>query len=188
MVSAAAYAGFVALLAGERLFELRLSKRNALRQFYRGGVEVGQFHYRIMAALHTAFLFACVGEVWILRRPFPGKLGWTALGAALLAQALRYWAIHTLGDRWNTRVIVVPGAPPITNGPYRFVRHPNYLAVCIEMLAVPLVHGAYLTAAAFSLANAALLLVRIKAEERALGPGYADAFAATPRFLPGRPR
>ena len=179
------YLALLALLSAERLVELWLSRRNARLAFARGAVEVGQFHYRIMAALHTAFLISCALEVWLWHRPFPGALGWAALGAVFLAQALRYWAIFTLGDRWNTRVIVLPNLPPVTTGPYRFLRHPNYLAVVIEMVAIPMVHGAWLTAVVFSLANAALLAVRIRAEEKALGPAWEAAFARLPRFLPG---
>jgi methyltransferase len=184
VTSRALYSSFLLLLAAERLFELWLSRKHARLAFARGAVEVGQRHFRAMSILHTSFLFSCAAEVWLLGRSFPGALGWTALGAALLAQALRYWAIATLGARWNVRVIVVPGDPPITNGPYRFLRHPNYLAVVIEMLAVPLLHGAWLTAAAFSLGNALLLRVRIRAEESALGPLYQAAFAERPRLLP----
>lgn len=179
------YTGLLGLLAIERLFELRLSRRNAARAFARGGVETGAGHYRVMTALHTAFLLACLAEPWLLGRAFPGVVGLVALAGALAAQGLRYWAIATLGERWNTRVIVVPGAAPVTAGPYRFVRHPNYVAVVLELFCVPLVHGAWLTAAVFSLANLALLAVRIRAEEAALGPGWSQAFAGTRRFLPG---
>jgi methyltransferase len=175
---------FLALLGAERLFELWLSRRNARLAFAQGAREVGRRHFAVMAAVHTAFLFSCLGEVLLLGRAFPGTLGWVALGAALLAQALRYWAIATLGPRWNVRVIVLPGAPPVTAGPYRFVRHPNYVAVAIELLAVPLAHGAWITALVFSAANVALLAVRIRVEEAALGSAYGEAFAGRPRFLP----
>ena len=122
----------------------------------------------------------------ILQRPFPGAWGWLAFIGAIGAQGLRYWAIATLGERWNTRVIVIPGGSPVTRGPYRFVRHPNYVAVIIEMACVPLIHGAWLTAVVFSVANALLLRVRISVEEHALGAAYAQAFDAAPRFIPGR--
>ena len=125
-----------------------------------------------------------MAEVLVFDRPFPGALGWAALALALAAQGLRYWAITTLGPRWNTRVIVVPGLPPVTGGPYRVMRHPNYVAVITEMAVIPLVHGAWMTAAVFSLGNALLLFVRIRAEEAALGEGWADAFADRPRFVP----
>lgn len=178
------YLGLLALYGAERMVELVLSRRNARRAFAQGGVEVGRRHFRVMGALHTLFLFSCGLEVVLFRRPFPQLLGWLALAGCALAQALRYWAITTLGPRWNVRVIVVPGAAPVTSGPYRFIRHPNYVAVVLELLLLPLVHGAYLTCVVFTLSNAALLAVRIRAEERALGAAYANAFAARPRFLP----
>jgi methyltransferase len=180
----AVFLGYMGLLVLERLVELWLSRRNAAAAFARGGVETGQGHYRVMVAFHTLFLIACVAEVFVLRRPFPGAWGWVALGGAVLAQALRYWAIATLGERWNSRIIVVPGLEPVTGGPYRFLRHPNYVAVVLELLTVPLIHGAWLTAALFTVGNAALLFVRIRAEEQALGEGYAQSFEGRPRFIP----
>ncbi|WNG40456.1 hypothetical protein F0U61_47315 [Archangium violaceum] len=182
------YLAFLGLLAAERLVELVISQRNAARAFARGGVETGQRHYRVMVVLHSLFLVACVAEVVALRRPFPGGIGFAALGVALVAQALRYWSIVSLGELWNTRIIVVPGLSPVTRGPYRYLRHPNYVAVVLELAAVPLIHGAWVTAVVFSLANAGLLLVRIRAEEAALGAAYADAFANRPRFIPEVPR
>jgi methyltransferase len=186
MSSLGLYLAFIGFLVVERLFELVLSARNARRIMARGGKELGQRHFRVMTVLHAAFLVSCVGEVVLLRRPFPGRLGWAALTVALLAQGLRYWAVVTLGERWNTRIIFVPGATPVTSGPYRFVRHPNYVAVILELFAVPLIHGGYLTAIAFSLANAAMLMVRIPAEEAALGAEYARAFSSRRRFFPGQ--
>ena len=179
------FLGLVGLVALERFFELARSRRNAARALARGAVEVGKRHFPAMVALHTLFLIACAVEVVFLRRPFPGLLGYGALALALLAQGLRYWAVLALGERWNTRIIVFPGAPPVTGGPYRFVRHPNYLAVIAEVLFLPLVHGAILTAAIFSAANALLLAVRVRAEEAALGEGWARAFEGAPRFIPG---
>ncbi len=181
--SYAAYLGFLGAVALERVGELVLSRENARRAFAQGAIEVGQGHYRVMAAFHTLFLAACGIEAWA--RPFPGALGWVALAGALAAQGLRYWAITTLGERWNVRVIVLPGAAPVTGGPYRWVRHPNYVAVAMEMALVPLVHGAWLTAILFSLGNALLMVVRIRAEETALGGVWANAFAQKPRFFPG---
>lgn len=183
-----AYWAFLALLGLERVLELVLSKRNARHAFARGGVEVGRGHYPFMVLFHTGFLAACALEPWLAGRPFPGVAGLVALGVALGAQALRYWAILTLGWRWNSRIIVVPGMAPVTGGPYRWVRHPNYVAVVLELAAVPLVHGAWVTALVFSLGNALLLRVRIRAEERALGELYAAAFARRPRFVPEVPR
>jgi methyltransferase len=182
------YFALLAAVALERLVELVLSRRNAARAFARGAVEVGQAHYRVMVAVHTLFLACCALEPLVFPRALPAAVSAAAFVLALGAQALRYWAIATLGAGWNTRIIVFPGAAPVVGGPYRFVRHPNYVAVCVELLCLPLVGGAVITALVFSAANAALLFVRIRAEEAALGQGYARAFAATPRFLPGRRR
>jgi methyltransferase len=184
VTSAVVYGGFLLLLGCERLGELVLSRRNTRRIRAQGGVEVGMFHFRIMAIMHTLFLVACAVEVFALDRPFPPIIGYVALGVALLAQALRYWAIITLGERWNVRILVLPSAAPVTGGPYRYLRHPNYVAVVLEIAAVPLIHGAWLTALCFSLMNALILMVRIKQEEQALGPQYAQAFAALPRMVP----
>lgn len=175
---------YLAALGLERLFELLLSKRNAARALARGGVEVGRAHYRVMTAFHTLFLVACAFEA----KPFDAPLFFAFLPGALGAQALRYWAIRTLGDRWNTRVIVVPGDEPVTAGPYRYLKHPNYLAVVIELFCVPMMMGAFATAIAFSLGNAALLYVRIRAEERALGDKWQHAFEGKSRLIPGARR
>jgi methyltransferase len=179
-----AYLALLALFGAERVGELLLSRRNARIALARGGREAGAAHFPAMAALHGLFLPACALEVLLLRRPFPGALGWTALGASLAAQGLRWWAIASLGWRWNVRVIVVPGEPPVRRGPYRFVRHPNYIAVALEMVCVPLVHGAWMCALLFSALNAAVLRVRIRDEERALGGEWERAFQGVPRFIP----
>jgi methyltransferase len=119
-------------------------------------------------AAHVALLVAAPAEVWLLGRPFVPALGWPMLAVVLLAQALRWWCIGTLGRQWNTRVVVVPGLPLVSGGPYRWVRHPNYVAVVAEGVALPLVHTAWLTALVFTAANAVLLTIRITEEDRAL--------------------
>ncbi|MGW6130682.1 isoprenylcysteine carboxyl methyltransferase family protein [Cellulomonas sp. NPDC055163] len=154
----------------ERLAELVVSTRNARWSFARGGAEYGRGHFPPMVALHAGLLVACAVEVVVADRPFLPALGWTALVLTLASQALRWWCIATLGPRWNTRVIVVPGLPLVTGGPYRWLRHPNYVAVVVEGIALPLVHTAWVTALVFTLLNAVLLLrFRIPTEERALG-------------------
>jgi methyltransferase len=109
------------------------------------------------------------------------------LAGTIAGQALRYWAVLTLGERWNTRIIVIPEAPPIADGPYRYLRHPNYLAVVLELACIPLIRGLWFTAIGFSLANALMLSIRIPAEERALGTDYARTFASRRRFVPRLP-
>ena len=158
----------VALVAVERLAELVLSRRNAAWSFARGGVETGRGHYRVMVALHSGLLVAMLVEAVVRRPEVPPALAWSMLGLVLASQALRWWCIVTLGPRWNTRVIVVPGLPPVRSGPYRLLAHPNYLAVVVEGLALPLVHGCWITAAAFTVLNAALLTVRLRVENAAL--------------------
>jgi methyltransferase len=168
----------VALVALERLAELVVSTRNAAWSFERGGRETGRGHYPVMVALHSGFLVAMLVEAWVRRPDVPPALAWTMLALVVGSQALRWWCIATLGRRWNTRVIIVPGLPPVTSGPYRFLAHPNYVAVVVEGIALPLVHAAWITALAFTIANAALLAVRIRVENAALRtlPGrFADA-------------
>lgn len=163
------YLAILLAVAAERAFELHLSRRNAAAARARGGLEFGRGHYPVMVGLHTAFLAACAAEVLLLDRPFRLPLFLAMLALVLAAQALRYAAVRALGPAWNTRVIVVPGAPAARSGPYRRLRHPNYLAVVLEVAALPLLHGAWLTALSFSVLNGALLaFVRIPCEERAL--------------------
>mgnify|MGYP000946539663 CR=1 FL=1 len=181
-----AYLVLLGLVALERGFELRLSRRNAERALAAGGIEVGAGHFGVMRALHAAFFVACAVEVVLLDRPFDPRVGLPMLGLAAAAQGLRYWAITALGPRWNVRVIVVPGAPVVTSGPYRFLRHPNYAAVVAEGIAIPLIHGAWITALVFTLANAWLLATRIRVEERALAEHcpQSERLDARPRFVP----
>ena len=163
------YLVVVGLTAAERVAELVVSTRNARWSFARGGVESGRGHFPAMVALHTALLVACVVEVLVADRPFLPWLGWPALALVVASQGLRWWCIATLGPRWNTRVIVVPDLPLVDRGPYRWLRHPNYVAVVVEGIALPLVHTAWVTALVFTLLNAVLLArFRIPAEERAL--------------------
>jgi len=159
----------VGLTGAERVAELVVSARHARWSAARGGVESGRGHFPAMVALHTGLLVACVAEVLLADRPFLPWFGWPALALVLGSQALRWWCIATLGPRWNTRVIVVPGLPLVRRGPYRLLSHPNYLAVVVEGVALPLVHSAWVTALVFTVLDAVLLLgFRIPAEERAL--------------------
>jgi methyltransferase len=169
----------IAAIALERLAELVVSKRNAAWSFARGGVESGRRHYVVMVVLHTGLLVGALVEVWLRQPAFLPALGWTMLALVLAAQGLRWWCIATLGRQWNTRVIVVPGLPRITGGPYRSLTHPNYVAVVVEGVALPLVHSAWITALVFTLANAVVLAVRIRVENRALASMTVTA-AATP--------
>jgi len=121
-----------------------------------------------MVCLHTSFLFACVAEVFLLKRSFLPMTGYFMLVLVLACQGLRWWCIFTLGPRWNTRVIILPGVPRIKHGPYAFFSHPNYLAVVLEGAALPLIHNAWFTFIGFTLLNAWMLFVRIGVENKAL--------------------
>jgi methyltransferase len=135
MVTREVYTLFIAALALERGFELWLSRRNALWARRAGAVEYGAEHFVWMKLLHGGLFVACIAEVWLLSRPLVPWLAGVCLVVAALAQALRYWTIATLGRRWNVRVLVLPGVPAVASGPFRLVRHPNYLAVVVEGLA-----------------------------------------------------
>ena len=165
------YLVLILLTGAERIVELVISKRNAAWAFERGGVEYGFRHFPWMVALHTGLLLACLAEVFFADRPFIPILGWPMLAIVVLCQAGRYWVIASLGRQWNTRVIVVPGLGAVKRGPYRFswMRHPNYIIVAVEGIALPLVHTAWVTAIVFTLLNAILLLrFRIPIENGAL--------------------
>ena len=168
MTSQLLFTALVLAVGVERLVELAVSKRHAAWAFSRGGKEFGRNHFLAMVMLHTALLVCALAEVWMLERPFLPILGWAALTAVFASQTLRWWCVATLGRQWNTRVIVVPGLPLVSRGPYRLLRHPNYLAVVLEGAALPLVHSAWATAAGFTVLNAVLLARRIQVEERAL--------------------
>lgn len=163
-----AYLGLVVVVALARLVELSVARRHLAWARERGGVERGAGHYPVMVALHLALLVGAPLEVWLADRPL-----WPVLAASMLvllvgAHVLRWWCIRSLGEQWNTRVVVVPGLPLVSRGPYRFLRHPNYVAVVAEGVALPLVHGAWVTATVFTVANLALLAWRIRVEEQAL--------------------
>ncbi|MGN6250296.1 MAG: isoprenylcysteine carboxyl methyltransferase family protein [Marmoricola sp.] len=175
MSSEAWFTLLVLAVACERLAELVVSKRNARWSRERGGVETGQGHYPVMVVLHTGLLAGALAEVWLRKPAFVPALGWVMLALVVASQALRWWCIATLGPRWNTRVIVVRGLAPVTAGPYRFLPHPNYVAVVVEGFALPLVHTAWITALVFSACNAMLLWWRIRVEDAALATLAAPA-------------
>ncbi len=183
-----AYLGLLAAVAAERLLEVVIARRNLARVSRRGGVVAEAASYRVAVVVQVAWLAACGAEAVLLRRPFVPVLAAPLLLLLAAAMALRYWSVVTLGDRWNLRIVVVPGEPAITTGPYRWARHPNYLAVLVEAFALPLVHGAWLTAALLGSAIALLTRRRITLEETALaGHGdYERALAGRGRLLPAR--
>ncbi|HET9383155.1 MAG TPA: isoprenylcysteine carboxylmethyltransferase family protein [Streptomyces sp.] len=169
MNSEVLFTALVLAVALERTAELAVSHRNARWSLARGGVESGRGHYPFMVVLHAGLLAGALTEVWVRRPAAPAPvLAATMLVLLAAAQALRWWCIATLGRQWNTRVIVVPGFPRVTGGPYRLVPHPNYVAVVLEGFALPLAHSAWTTAVVFTLLNACLLATRVRAEDAAL--------------------
>ena len=151
------------LVALQRLAELGYARRNTRRLLAADGVEHGAGHYPLFVVLHGAWLAALFVLV-----PAEAPADWGLLGLYGLLQLGRLWVIASLGGRWTTRVIAVPGAPRVTRGPYRFLRHPNYLVVALEIPVLPLAFGAWQIALGFGLANLALLAWRIRIEDRAL--------------------
>ncbi len=157
----------VVLVAIQRLFELVLARRNERRARARGAVERGQGHYLLIVALHTLWLISTLVE-GLLRGPELPAFWPVPLALFLLVQPLRYWTIFSLGERWNTKILVLPGEKPVSRGPYRYINHPNYVVVVVEILTFPLIFGAWITALVFTVLNAAILSVRIREENRAL--------------------
>jgi methyltransferase len=153
----------LALVTAQRLGELWLSKRNTARLLAEGAREHAPGHYRLIVLLHTAWLLA----LWLLAVPRSVDGFWLAMFA--LIELARIWVLYSLGRRWTTRIIVSPGEPLVRRGPYRWLSHPNYLVVIAEIAVLPLVFGLWRVALIFSVLNAAILTVRISAENRALG-------------------
>jgi methyltransferase len=165
------------LICCERVAELVVSGRHASALLRDGGTESGLGHFPVMVALHAGLLAGCVLEPMLGHRAFIPALGYPMLAVVIAANLLRWWCIRTLGDRWSARVIVLPGVPLVRSGPYRWFPHPNYVAVVVEGAALPLVGSAWITAACFTAANAALLTVRIRCEAQALHAAVVPAAA-----------
>jgi methyltransferase len=159
LIGAIALLGFV---TAERLAELFLAGKNTARLIGRGAVEFAPEHYPLIVALHAMWL----GGLWLLAWDRPIEWGWLALFAAL--QVLRIWVLATLGERWTTRIVVLPAEPLLETGPYRFLSHPNYAVVIGEIAVLPLVFGLAWYALAFSILNGIILFIRISAENAAL--------------------
>lgn len=169
----------IAIVIGQRLIELVIAKRNEKWMRSQGAFEVGARHYPIMVAMHSTFFLSLLFEVIVLDRSL-SPFWWLLLIGFLFAQIGRIWCLLSLGKFWNTKIIILPGADVVRKGPYRFIRHPNYLIVSIELLLLPLIFNAYFTAILFSTLNAWMLSVRIPAEERALkkATNYSKQFSA----------
>lgn len=182
MSDAGLLVALVVVTVVQRLCELRLARRNAEWSRARGAREFGARHYPAFFVLHGAWLVAWVVEAWRVG-PRLSAPGWLLLFLAGLG--LRAAAIAALGPRWNTRILVLPGVPPVRRGPYRVLRHPNYVAVVLELAALPLAFGAVATAVIFGALNLSLLLcVRIPAEEDALAWAVRDGARDLSRRTP----
>lgn len=181
------YLLFVVLVGLERLAELVISKRHQRVMADEGVKKVPEPHFRWMVLVHAGALAAAYAEVAILNRPFVPALA-AAMGVVfVLATLLRVWVIRTMRLHWNVEVMASAPLGVVTDGPYRFVRHPNYVAVILELAAIPLIHGAWMTAVVGSLANAWVLAKRLEVEERVLmaDPRYQAAMGPKARFVPG---
>lgn len=173
------------LIILQRLTELILASRNEKWMKQRGGVEHGREHYPYIVALHVLFLVSFITEVLLFDKDLTTY--WYVIAPIIvLTQVIRYWAVFSLGYFWNTRIIIIPNTDVVSKGPYRFLKHPNYLVVALEILCIPLLFNAFLTSILFTFTNVLLMKVRIPVEERALGKNtnYVNAFQSKYRFLP----
>jgi methyltransferase len=153
----------------QRLAELLIARRNTRALLLRGAYEVAPGHYPLIVSVHATWLAA----LWWLA---PGReIDWLLIAAFAMLQAARLWVLATLGERWTTRIIILPGAPLVTGGPFRFLSHPNYTVVVAEIAVLPLAFGLWQIAFLFSILNALVLFIRIRAESKALARGAASA-------------
>jgi methyltransferase len=186
-LSTIAFLALLVVVAALRLVELRISRSHQRQLVARGAAKVSEPRFRWMVALHTAVLVGAALEVIFLKRPFIPTLAAAMFLIFLAANAVRWWVILTLGDHWNVQVMDSTELGVVTTGPFRFVRHPNYAAVFAEMIALPLIHTAWITALVGAVAHVAVLSQRLSTEERVLfaNPAYRAAMAGKPRFIPG---
>jgi methyltransferase len=186
-ISATLYFVFLALVAVERLVEMRISGRHQEQLTQRGIPKRPDPRFRWMVGLHSGLLAGAAIEVLVFHRRFLPVFGTAMVALFGLATALRWWAIHSLGAHWNVQIMASGSLGVVSRGPYRWVRHPNYLGVFLEMLALPLIHGAWITATIGAAFHAWILRHRIALEESVLeaDSGYREVMAGKPRFLPG---
>jgi methyltransferase len=186
-ISVIAFLALLVAVAAMRLVELRISKQHQREMLGRGAAKVDEPRFRWMVALHTLVLIGAALEVVFLHRPFIPLLAAVMFVIFLAANAVRWWVIRTLGEHWNVQVVDSTRLGVVTSGPFRFVRHPNYAAVFAEMMALPLIHTAWITALVGTVAHIVVLSQRLSTEERVLfaNPDYRAAMSGKPRFLPG---
>ncbi len=186
-LSVIAYLGLLLSVAALRLFELRVSRRHQEQMIARGATKVDKPQFRWVVLAHTFVLIGAALEVVFLRRPFIPLLAGVMLALFLASNLVRLWVVRTMGQLWNVQVMNSTGLGVVTSGPFRFVRHPNYAAIFVEMFSLPLIHTAWITAVVGTLSYAAAISQRISVEERVLfaNPDYRSAMSGKPRFLPG---
>jgi methyltransferase len=176
---------FVGMIIIQRLTELVVARKNEAWMKSNGAIEFGQGHYPAMVFIHSAFFIVFIVEVMYFDKNLSEY--WTILLALfLLTQAMRVWALTSLGKFWNTKIIILPGAEVVKKGPYKIIKHPNYLIVAVELIVIPLMFNAYFTMAIFTLLNIIILSIRIPAEEKALRDltKYESEFKKKSRFIP----
>ncbi len=180
------YVIFLFLIA-QRVTELFIAKRNEEWMRNRGGVEHGNEHYPYIVGLHVLFLLSFFAEVKVFQREL-SELWYVLVPILFLTQLMRYWAVISLGNYWNTKILIVPNDVVVSRGPYKFLKHPNYIVVAVEILLLPLLFHAYITALLFTILNAIMMTVRIPAEEQALQKhtNYQEVFSIKSKLLPRR--
>jgi methyltransferase len=185
-VSQIAYLGLLAAVGIGRLIELRISKGNQKRMAEQGARPVPDMHFFWMVLWHGGTLLAAAWEVVFLQRPFLPLLAFPMLMLFVLSNLMRWWVIRTLAGHWNVQVMNSTALGVVTHGPYRWIRHPNYVAVFLELIALPLIHTAWLTAALAALSTAVILRQRLRVEESVLlaNASYQAAMGSKPRFIP----
>jgi methyltransferase len=186
-LSALLFLQLLLVVAALRIVELRISKRHQKDMKAQGAAKAKDPIFPVMAMFHTLVLIGAAVEVVFLHRPFLPALAIPMIALFVLANMVRWWVIRTLGQHWNVEVMDSTRLGVITTGPFRYVRHPNYAAVFVEMIALPLIHTAWITALVGAIAHIAVLSVRLSAEERVLfaDPAYSTAMSSKPRFFPG---
>ncbi|WP_210367817.1 isoprenylcysteine carboxylmethyltransferase family protein [Bacillus sp. REN3] len=176
------FAGFIIF---QRIVELKIAKRNEKWMKNKGAIELGQGHYPAMVMIHTAFFISYISEVILLDKTLTRYWPWLMM-VFLLTQAMRVWSLMSLGRFWNTKIIILPGANVVKKGPYRMIKHPNYLIVTVELIIIPLMFNAFFTFVLFTILNILILSIRIPAEEKALKQltEYEATFTQQGRFVP----
>nr|AFV96144.1 phospholipid methyltransferase [Cylindrospermum licheniforme UTEX B 2014]ARU81124.1 CylJ [Cylindrospermum licheniforme UTEX B 2014] len=183
------FIGIIFVVFLQRMFELRISRNNEAYMLAQGAKKHSDNLLGAVKVLQISWVIASISEIWYFNRPFSFALAAVALSLTIAGQVLRYLSMQALGKRWTLSIITLPDMPVVDKGIYLYLRHPNWLGVILEIAALPLIHGAYLSAIIFSLANVFLMSKRIQTEEEALvkNSNYTSVFSNRPRFIPKIP-